>query len=273
MIQKIIHYCWFGGNPLPPLVEMCIESWKKHCPDFELIQWDESNFDVSFSSFVKEAYIAKRWSIVSDIARLWALTTHGGIYMDTDVELIRPIDEFLVHEAVSGFEMDDWVGMSFMGCMKDNELYKSCLDGYAERQFILDDGKYDMTTIVEHFTKLLVEQGLILNGKKQTVKGLTLYPTDYFYPKNFDTGILKITSNTYAIHHFDSSWYDEKMVKEKEKRYHIYRILGHHVGKIVYKLYRVLNILRSEGFRGISNGIKRHKAAKTKTDYMSKKRS
>ena len=107
MIPKTIHYCWFGGNPLPPLAVKCIKSWKKYCPDYEIIEWSEKNFDVSSAPlYVRQAYEAKKWAFVTDYVRLYAMTTCGGVYMDTDVELVKPIDTYLSHEAFSGFEDD-----------------------------------------------------------------------------------------------------------------------------------------------------------------------
>ena len=104
MIPKKIHYCWFGGNPLPPLAVKCIESWKKYLPDYEIKEWNESNFDLNYNDYVREAYEAKKWAFITDVVRLYAMVTEGGIYMDTDVEVLKPLDELLQYDAVSGFE-------------------------------------------------------------------------------------------------------------------------------------------------------------------------
>ena len=119
MIPKVIHYCWFGGNPLPELAQKCIASWKKYCPDYEIKEWNESNFDLNCCDYVREAYEAKKWAFVSDVARLYAMVHEGGIYMDTDVEVIAPLDSLLQYHAVSGFE---------------TEHYSNWTDGMRKRQ-------------------------------------------------------------------------------------------------------------------------------------------
>lgn len=116
MIPKKIHYCWFGGNPLPPLAVKCIESWKKYCPDYEIKEWNESNFDLNCNEYVREAYEAKKWAFITDVVRLYAMVTEGGIYMDTDVEVLRPLDDLLVYEAVSGFETKTRIPTGLMAC-------------------------------------------------------------------------------------------------------------------------------------------------------------
>ena len=123
MIPKKIHYCWFGGNPLPEMAHRCIESWKKYCPDYEIKEWNESNFDLNCCAYVREAYAAHKWAFVSDVARLQALVSEGGIYMDTDVEVIKPLDELLKYEAISGFESEDRVPTGMMACEKGHKMF------------------------------------------------------------------------------------------------------------------------------------------------------
>lgn len=148
MIPKIIHYCWFGGNPLPPLVQKCIKSWKKYCPDYEIVRWDESNFDISGSPlYVKQAYDKKKWAFVSDYVRLWALVNYGGVYMDTDVEVIQPIDRFLRESAFSGFEATDRIPTGIMACEKDHPTFKEWLNEYGKKLFVLDDGSVNLETM------------------------------------------------------------------------------------------------------------------------------
>ncbi len=211
MIPKIIHYCWFGGNPLPELAQKCIESWKKYCPDYEIIEWNESNFDVNCCRYAKEAYEAKKWAFVSDVARLFALVNQGGIYMDTDVELLKPLDDFLELEAVSGFESTKNIPTGLMACRKDFLLFKEFLEWYDDKSFVMPDGRYNMTTNVTIMTDICLEHGLEPNNKKQTVSGFTLFPSEYFCPKDYETKKLNITNNTYAIHHFDGSWHTDEI--------------------------------------------------------------
>lgn len=210
MIPKKIHYCWFGGNPLPELAQRCIESWKKYCPDYEIIEWNESNFDIEAYPYAKEAYDAKKWAFVSDVARLYALVNFGGIYMDTDVELLKPIDELLEYEALSGFESKERIPTGLMACRKDFPLFVKLLADYDARHFVDNEGNYDLTTNVETITDICLKNGLVLNNQKQTIEGFTLFPSDYFCPKDYTTGKLKITENTYSIHHFDGSWLSEE---------------------------------------------------------------
>ncbi|MFV8272717.1 glycosyltransferase family 32 protein [Faecalibacterium prausnitzii] len=206
MIPKIIHYCWFGGNPLPELAQKCIASWKKYCPDYEIKEWNEGNFDLSCCDYVREAYEAKKWAFVSDVARLYAMVTEGGIYMDTDVEVIQPLDGLLCYHAVSGFETDKNIPTGLMACEKGNPMFQELLDEYETAHFILPDGTVDKTTNVERITNACLKYGFIPNNKKQTINTFTLLPKDYLCPKNNKTGELKISDNTLAIHHFDGSW-------------------------------------------------------------------
>ena len=216
MIPKIIHYCWFGGNPLPELAQKCIESWKKFCPEYEIIEWNESNFDIAANVYAKEAYEAKKWAFVSDVARLYALVTVGGIYMDTDVEVLKPLDEFLSLEAFSGFETETAIPTGIMAAEKGQPLFAELLHDYDNVHFLREDGTPDCTTNVIRITNLCLKYGLKLNNQKQTVRGFTLFPCDYFCPKNPATKELRITDHTVTIHHFDGSWLsDEERLQVK----------------------------------------------------------
>ena len=209
-IPKTIHYCWFGGNPLPELAQKCIESWKKYCPDYEIKRWDETNFDLDYNDYVREAYEAKKWAFVTDVVRLYALVTYGGIYMDTDVEVLKPLDELLDYEAVSGFESESRIPTGLMACREGQKLFVEMLHDYDRAHFIRPDGTYDTTTNVTRITNTCVKYGLILNNKKQTINGFTLLPKDYLCPKDPVTNEMSITENTMTIHHFDGSWVGEE---------------------------------------------------------------
>lgn len=210
MIPKKIHYCWFGGNPLPELANRCIESWKKYCPDYEIIEWNENNFDINCCDYVREAYEAGKWAFVSDVARLYALVNYGGIYMDTDVEVICSLDSLLKYDAVSGFETEKRLQTGFMACGKCNPLFTELLEDYNDACFIRQDGTYDITTNVTRMTDTCLKYGLRLDNTMQTVNGLTLLPYDYLCPKNIDTKVITVTDNTLVIHHFDGSWLSEE---------------------------------------------------------------
>lgn len=208
-IPKVIHYIWFGNNDLPEEAIECIESWKKFCPDYEIKRWDESNFDLSSNNYVKQAYEAKKWAFVSDYARLWILVNEGGIYMDTDVEVLKSLDPFLTNRAFSGFESDASVPTGIMACEKGFPLFQRLLDDYDARSFINSDGSYDLTTNVVVITKTCKACGLKLDNTLQTVDGFTLYPSDWFCPKSHESGVINLTDNSVTIHHFNGSWVDE----------------------------------------------------------------
>ena len=206
MIPKIIHYCWFGGNPLPDMARKCIASWKVYCPDYEIKEWNENNFDVNCCEYVREAYKAKKWAFVSDVARLYAMVTEGGIYMDTDVEVIRSLDSILQYHAVSGFETDTAIPTGLMACEQGNPMFIELLNEYKEARFILPDGTMDDTTNVVRITNTCLKYGFVANNKKQTINTLTLLPKDYLCPKDNKTGKINLTKNTLTIHHFNGSW-------------------------------------------------------------------
>lgn len=209
-IPKIIHYCWFGGNPLPESAKQYIETWKTHCPDYEIMEWNESNFDLNCCDYVREAYDAKKWAFVSDVARLHVLVQHGGIYMDTDVEVLRPLDDLLSYDAVSGFESEKRLPTGLMACCAGHPLFSELLHDYDGLHFVKSDGSFDTTTNVARITKVCLKYGVRLNNTLQTVNGFTLFPKDYFCPKDYETGTMELTDNTYTIHHFDGSWLSEE---------------------------------------------------------------
>ena len=207
MIEKKIHYCWFGGKKLPEEAIKCIESWKKYCPDFEIIEWNEKNFDISENMYVLEAYKAHKWAFITDYVRLKVLFDYGGIYMDTDVEVKKPLDQFLGNKGFSGFEDEKFAITAIMGCEKGNLIIGDLLNYYNGRHFVMPDGTYDMTTNVVTITNYFVSKGLLLNNKLQDIEGFVLYPKDFFCPKDHATGKIKCTKNTYTIHHFAGSWH------------------------------------------------------------------
>ena len=220
MIPKKIHYIWFGGAPLPEKALKCMDSWKKYCPDYEIIQWDESNFDINENRYCREACEAGKWAFASDYARLYILVHEGGIYMDTDVEVVKPLDRFLDEKAFSGFELPDRIPTGLMASEAHLPIFEKLLHDYDDRHFIRDDGSMDMSTNVEAITNACLQEGLILNGEKQTVGGFTLYPSEYFCPKDWYTLEINATENTYAIHHFTGSWTNKSTrIKNKIMRF------------------------------------------------------
>ena len=208
MIPKVIHYCWFGRGKMPELALKCIESWKKYCPDYEIKEWNEDNFDLDMYPYAREAYDNRKFAFVTDVVRLYALYHEGGVYMDTDVEVLKPLDKFLVHHAFSGFE-DDWdVPTGIIASEKGGRWAKENLDYYKEKHFVNADGSFDVTSNVKTITKLLLPYGLKRNNTYQDFPGLiTLYTKDYFCPKNYISREILLTENTHCIHHFNGSWW------------------------------------------------------------------
>lgn len=220
MIPKKIHYCWFGGNPIDELGQKCLASWKKYFPDYEIIEWNESNFDFNGCQYVKEAYEAKKWAFVSDYARFKILYEEGGIYFDTDVEVIKPLDDIIargnfmgaentVPETSSDVGLNVAPGLGF-GVAPGVNLMKEILDDYERSSFLKPDGTNDLTTVVARTTEILKLHGLQNVNEVQTVADITIYPMEYFCPKDWQTDKINITENTYCIHHFNASWYGEK---------------------------------------------------------------
>lgn len=211
MIPKKIHYCWFGRGPMPELAQKCIESWHKYMPHYEYKLWNEDNFDIHINSYVEEAYNNRKFAFVTDYVRLYALYTEGGIYMDTDVEVLKPYDGLLHHTGFIGFEGSKYspVGTGTIACAPGSEWAKEELDAYIGIHFVNPDGTFDITTNPTRITSIMEAQGFVRNGKEQDYKDIHIFPVDYFCPRQ-TTGEIILTENTYCDHHFMGSWEDKK---------------------------------------------------------------
>jgi len=232
MIPKIIHYCWFGGAPLPAKEKRCIESWKKNCPDYELMLWNESNFDVNIVPFTAQVAKVKKWGFIVDYIRAYVVYNYGGIYLDTDVELLKPFDDnMLQNTCFSGFENEKFVnpGNIFAG-EKGCVIAKEIMDFYTSYNFINADGEINLTASPTIFTDILLKFGLIQNNSYQNFGIFTVYPTEYFCPKDYDTHFITITDNTYSIHHGAASWVDNKRKITAGIHILLCRILGKKIG-------------------------------------------
>lgn len=215
-IPKTIHYCWFGGKPLPASAKKCIASWRRYLPDYEIKRWDETNYDVEKIPYAKDAYKAKKYAFVSDYARFDILYREGGLYFDTDVEVIRPLDDIIAagpfmgceHPYTAGatpYEMGVAPGLG-LGVNPGLGLYKEILDYYMGASFVIPDGQSAPETVVTHTTRLLCSHGLKNLPGIQEIEGVKIYPSDYFCPISTVDGKLRITENTRSIHHYDQSW-------------------------------------------------------------------
>ena len=230
-IPKVIHYCWFGKGEMPALAKKCIKSWQKFCPDYEIVCWNEDNFDVNQNLYAKQAYEAGKWAFVSDYARLKVLYDRGGIYLDTDVELIKPLDKLIEDTGYMGF--DDYgvvsTGLGF-ACEKGNALVAALLADYDDIPFVKEDGSFDLTPCPDRNTDTLKRLGMDVSDTDQTFMDMRFLPREYLCPMDYYTGKKTITKNTYSIHHYSASW--TSSVTKRTTR--IKRIIG---VKLYDKLY------------------------------------
>lgn len=262
-VPKVIHYCWFGGNPISETGLKCIESWKKYMPDYEIKRWDETNFDLNITPYVKEAYDQKKWAFVSDYARFWILYNYGGIYFDTDVEVIKPPAVEIVNSCFMGKEdcnhnwrkndVNKYQIASGLGLSASTNLplYNEILNYYNAEHFVRSDGSLNLETVVTRISSILIKYGYKGDGTIENVRGVTIYPPDYFCPLNPDDGVLRITRNTISIHHYADTWHSEKeknaiqLSKKFENKGKLFFLLG----RMVTLPIRVNAKIETLGFR------------------------
>ncbi len=238
MISKVIHYCWFGRGQMPKLALKCIESWKKYCPDYQIKEWNEDNFDLDLYPYVREAYDARKFAFVTDVVRLYALYHEGGIYMDTDVEVIKPLDSLLQYHAVSGFESLTQIPTGLMASEKGHPLFAELLHEYDGLHFVKSDGTFDLTTNVIRITNTCLKYGFVPNNQLQTVNGFTFLPKDFLCPIEQEGHRLVLTTNTLCIHHFAGSWIQGKVLWKKR----ISRFLGPKITILIIKLKKYIKV-------------------------------
>lgn len=208
MTPKIIHYCWFGRGTYPNLMRRCIRSWKKILPDYIIKCWNEDNFNIDKAPvYVRDAYKKKKFAFVSDYVRLYALYTEGGVYLDTDVEVLKDFSSLLNCANTLGYEGDEKISTAFIASEPKSKWIGQLLDKYNDRDFIREDGTIDMTTNVSFISDSLRKDGIELNGQYARYDFLELYPQEYFSPRNWEDGQYHISKNTYTIHHFAGSWH------------------------------------------------------------------
>ena len=248
-IPKIIHYCWFGGNPLPDSAQKCIDSWKKYLPDYQIREWNESNYNIEKCEFVKEAYAHQNWAFVTDYARLDVVCEFGGIYLDTDVEIVRSFDELLENEAFAGFDDDQLIntGMGF-GARPHNPVIRANKDAYHHLSFCNADGSLNLITCPRVTSEILARHGAKMNNTFQKLEHITLYPKEYFCPLNYYTGVLHITDNTFSIHHFSMSWMEQKDIQWHNIHAVFSRILGKKLAFITVYGIKFVCFILSDAF-------------------------
>ncbi len=228
MIPKKIHYCWFGRGQKPKLAEKCIESWKKFCPDYEIIEWNEDNFNVNTNPYTKMCYENKMYAFLSDYVRLVTVYEHGGIYFDSDVEAVKSFDDLLNKKGFYAFENNDYIasGLGF-----GSEAGNPALEAMIKKYDLVLDGKSGTIGCPRLNTQALTEYGFKMNGKMQEIDGVVLYPKEYFNPFDDNTGIMHKTDNTYSIHWYGKSWMNRRDIIRNRFTRVIHRFLGTDIRK------------------------------------------
>lgn len=240
MIPKVIHYCWFGRGAKSELMQKCIASWRKYMPDYEIIEWNEDNVDFNQNTYLKEAHKQKKYAFMSDYVRLKVIYENGGVYLDTDVELIKSLGAILERGGYFSFERKDTIatGLGFAAEAKDS-IVKALLMEYENIHFIINDG-YDNTPCPVRNTAALVKMGLIPNNTLQKIGACYIYPQEYFCPMNMDTGAINITANTHSIHHYSYSWADEYAKTVAKRKQAIFRVFPSFCAQRVFDIYNHL---------------------------------
>lgn len=234
MIQKVIHYCWFGGSPPQDVIER-VNRWRAVCPDYEVVEWNNHTYPLHKNTFLRQAVENEKWSFASDYARLDILAQHGGIYLDTDVDLLRPFDDLLCHECFLGMENDRNVALCTIGAEPDFWFLRDFLALYERISLVDADGYLDLEPNVRHATKLLVEKGLQPDRTPWEFDGLWVYPADYFVAKSYSTGRTFISERTYAVHQFSASWMDERRRNYEQKVKLLKRVVGIRAGRAIVR--------------------------------------
>lgn len=217
-IPKVIHYCWFGGGEIPKKNKEWMDTWKRYCPDYEIIEWNESNYDYKKNEYMYKAYKALKWGFVTDYARLDIIYNYGGIYLDTDVEIIKNLDDLLYQDAFAGVDatMNVSLGLGF-GAIPEFQMIKELRDLYDEIDFILPEGKLNLTAIPTLQRPYFQKRGYLCNGEYQVLDGLTIYPEKVLSGKCDFTNRILPTEKTYAIHHYDGSWVEKEILNKRKK--------------------------------------------------------
>lgn len=256
-IPKIIHYCWIGQNEMPERDKKNIEQWRILCPDYTFMFWNEQNYDITKNQYMREAYEKKKWGFVPDYLRLDIIFQYGGIYLDTDVEMCKRMDELLENSAFACFENKENVNLgSGFGAMPNNPIIKEMLNYYEDKHFVNPDGTLNSTPSPALQTEVLKRHGLCCDNKYQKLDGITIYPSEVLSPLDFTTGELKKTSKTVSIHWYNASWYDENERKTLERVRKINKRFGKCIGKRIIQGMNIYSTLRRFGMKGVVIKIK-----------------
>lgn len=226
MIPKRIHYCWFGRGEKPKLAKKCIASWKRYCPDYEIIEWNEDNYNLDSNKYTRYCYDNKKWAFLSDYVRLDVVSKHGGLYFDTDVELLKNINELLEYEAFYGFENETSIatGLGF-GSEAQHPTIIAMKKMY-EDIWLNREKSIELLGCPILNTRALLGLGIVLNGRRQSICGAEIFPVEYFNPYDDSTGILNKTKNTISIHWYSKSWMSKSTILRSKLTKPFHRLFG-----------------------------------------------
>lgn len=270
-IPQVIHYCWFGKGEMPETAVKCIESWKKYCPNYKIIKWDETNFDINCCTYVRQAYECKKWAFVSDYARFYILYHFGGIYFDTDVELIKPIDDIIsrgpfmgtenklalhkihVNDNISTLGINVATGLG-IAAYAGMSVYAEILQQYQNAVFLNRDQTMNQKTVVETVSQILAQYPIDeKRGYWIKIGSIFIYDKDFFCPLDYTTGLLEITANTRSIHHYDASWFTKEEKEWLVKKYKFIRLFGSQLGGKIWNVFAFARQMKLHGFREAIN--------------------
>lgn len=241
-IPKIIHYCWFGKGEKNELVNKCIKSWEQYCPDYKIIEWNEMNYNILTNKYVRDAYKEKKWAFVSDYVRTDVIYKYGGIYLDTDVEVINPLERLLDFHAFFGVESQNLninTGLGF-GAEQYNDIVKKLRDMYDDISFYKKNGELNLTSCPIYITKFFEELGYIKNNKIQTIRNIEILPSDRFSPYDYKTGKINLSKDTFSIHWYNASWFDEDDKKIHDMEVNIQKKINSKIALVFCFIYRKL---------------------------------
>lgn len=238
MIPKIIHYCWFGGKPIPKLERKCMQSWGQMLPDYQIMRWDESTFDVYSHPFTAAAYKAKKYAFVADYVRLYALQKYGGIYLDTDIEIVKSFDDLLHYSAFGGFETSSIMQTGVLAMTSESIIFQEFFEIYQTIPYEVDDKGYNKTLPNSAFlAQVLSKHGLKFDNSHQTIEGMEIFPQEYFCPIDQATREIKVTPKTYTIHYLSGSWFNKRQRFTNSCKRKLGQLLGFNTIRFIRRLF------------------------------------
>ena len=249
MIPKIIHYCWLSGDMYPDKIKKCINSWKKITPDYEIMIWDLSCFDINSIVWTKQAYEKKKYAFASDYIRFYALYNYGGIYLDSDVEILRSFNDFLNLNFFCGYEYEGLPEAAIVGSAKGQKWALDCMNWYQNHNFINKDGSFNIKVapiVLQHNLEKYLETNLIDQGKVMKYRNgsYAIYPYEFFSPNNSFNGKILLTKDSYAIHHFNAEWTNKSFGVRAKKKIHLLLIKVFGRDRYIRIIYKVRKIYK-----------------------------